>query len=161
MVTRNMGEINGKEYNLTIKDEEISTLTIYKNNESVDITDEDIDFARYLIDDSNVATTKTYSSSKIEELINVIEANITDNETKVELLTSLVNSLINDAQSSTTTTYSSSKIEEITTEINNKISDAKEQLPRRIVVTVDDNGNATFSLSNLPVAEGNFDDEIT
>ena len=116
------------------------------------ITDEDIDFARYLIDDSNVATTKTYSSSKIEELINVIEANITDNETKVELLTSLVNSLINDAQSSTTTTYSSAKIEEITTEINNKISDAKEQLPRRIVVTVDDNGNATFSLSNLPVA---------
>ena len=125
------------------------------------ITDEDIDFARYLIDDSNVATTKTYSSSKIEELINVIEANITDNETKVELLTSLVNSLINDAQSSTTTTYSSAKIEEITTEINNKISDAKEQLPRRIVVTVDDNGNATFSLSNLPVAEGSFDDEIT
>ena len=125
------------------------------------ITDEDIDFARYLIDDSNVATTKTYSSSKIEELINVIEANITDNETKVELLTSLVNSLINDAQSSTTTTYSSAKIEEITTEINNKISDAKEQLPRRIVVTVDDNGNATFSLSNLPIAEGNFDDEIT
>ena len=125
------------------------------------ITDEDIDFARYLIDDSSVATTKTYSSSKIEELINVIEANITDNETKVELLTSLVNSLINDAQSSTTTTYSSAKIEEITTEINNKISDAKEQLPRRIVVTVDDNGNATFSLSNLPVAEGNFDDEIT
>ena len=118
------------------------------------ITDEDIDFARYLIDDSSVATTKTYSSSKIEELINVIEANITDNETKVELLTSLVNSLINDAQSSTTTTYSSAKIEEITTEINNKISDAKEQLPRRIVVTVDDNGNATFSLSNLPVAEG-------
>ena len=116
------------------------------------ITDEDIDFARYLIDDSSVATTKTYSSSKIEELINVIEANITDNETKVELLTSLVNSLINDAQSSTTTTYSSAKIEEITTEINNKISDAKEQLPRRIVVTVDDNGNATFSLSNLPVA---------
>ena len=116
------------------------------------ITDEDIDFARYLIDDSNVATTKTYSSSKIEELINVIEANITDNETKVELLTSLVNSLINDAQSSTTTTYSSAKIEEITPEINNKISDAKEQLPRRIVVTVDDNGNATFSLSNLPVA---------
>lgn len=125
------------------------------------ITDEDIDFARYLIDDSSVATTKTYSSSKIEELINVIEANITDNETKVELLTSLVNSLINDAQSSTTTTYSSAKIEEITTEINNKISDAKEQLPRRIVVTVDDNGNATFSLSNLPVAEGSFDDEIT
>lgn len=125
------------------------------------ITDEDIDFAKYLIDDSNVATTKTYSSSKIEELINVIEANITDNETKVELLTSLVNSLINDAQSSTTTTYSSAKIEEITTEINNKISDAKEQLPRRIVVTVDDNGNATFSLSNLPIAEGNFDDEIT
>ena len=116
------------------------------------ITDEDIDFAKYLIDDSNVATTKTYSSSKIEELINVIEANITDNETKVELLTSLVNSLINDAQSSTTTTYSSAKIEEITTEINNKISDAKEQLPRRIVVTVEDNGNATFSLSNLPVA---------
>ena len=116
------------------------------------ITDEDIDFARYLIDDSNVATTKTYSSSKIEELINVIEANITDNETKVELLTSLVNSLINDDQSSTTTTYSSAKIEEITTEINNKISDAKEQLPRRIVVTVDDNGNATFSLSNLPIA---------
>ena len=125
------------------------------------ITDEDIDFARYLIDDSSVATTKTYSSSKIEELINVIEANITDNETKVELLTSLVNSLINDAQSSTTTTYSSAKIEEITTEINNKISDAKEQLPRRIVVTVDDNGNATLSLSNLPIAEGNFDDEIT
>lgn len=125
------------------------------------ITDEDIDFARYLIDDSSVATTKTYSSSKIEELINVIEANITDNETKVELLTSLVNSLINDAQSSTTTTYSSAKIEEITTEINNKISDAKEQLPRRIVVTVDDNGNATFSLSNIPIAEGNFDDEIT
>lgn len=125
------------------------------------ITDEDIDFARYLIDDSSVATTKTYSSSKIEELINVIEANITDNETKVELLTSLVNSLINDAQSSTTTTYSSAKIEEITTEINNKISDTKEQLPRRIVVTVDDNGNATFSLSNLPVAEGEFDDEIT
>ena len=125
------------------------------------ITDEDIDFAKYLIDDSNVATTKTYSSSKIEELINVIEANITDNETKVELLTSLVNSLINDAQSSTTTTYSSAKIEEITTEINNKISDAKEQLPRRIVVTVEDNGNATFSLSNLPVAEGSFDDEIT
>ena len=125
------------------------------------ITDEDIDFAKYLIDDSSVATNKTYSSSKIEELINVIEANITDNETKVELLTSLVNSLINDAQSSTTTTYSSAKIEEITTEINNKISDAKEQLPRRIVVTVDDNGNATFSLSNLPVAEGNFDDEIT
>ena len=125
------------------------------------ITGEDIDFAKYLIDDSNVATTKTYSSSKIEELINVIEANITDNETKVELLTSLVNSLINDAQSSTTTTYSSAKIEEITTEINNKISDAKEQLPRRIVVTVDDNGNATFSLSNLPVAEGSFDDEIT
>lgn len=125
------------------------------------ITDEDIDFAKYLIDDSNVATTKTYSSSKIEELINVIEANITDNETKVELLTSLVNSLINDAQSSTTTTYSSAKIEEITTEINNKISDAKEQLPRRIVVTVDDNGNATFSLSNLPITEGNFDDEIT
>ena len=125
------------------------------------ITDEDIDFARYLIDDSSVATNKTYSSSKIEELINVIEANITDNETKVELLTSLVNSLINDAQSSTTTTYSSAKIEEITTEINNKISDAKEQLPRRIVVTVDDNGNATFSLSNLPVAEGSFDDEIT
>lgn len=122
------------------------------------ITDEDIDFAKYLIDDSNVATTKTYSSSKIEELINVIEANITDNETKVELLTSLVNSLINDAQSSTTTTYSSAKIEEITTEINNKISDAKEQLPRRIVVTVEDNGNATFSLSNLPVAEGSFDD---
>ena len=118
------------------------------------ITDEDIDFAKYLIDDSNVATTKTYSSSKIEELINVIEANITDNETKVELLTSLVNSLINDAQSSTTTTYSSAKIEEITTEINNKISDAKEQLPRRIVVTVDDNGNATFSLSNLPTVEG-------
>ena len=116
------------------------------------ITGEDIDFAKYLIDDSSVATTKTYSSSKIEELINVIEANITDNETKVELLTSLVNSLINDAQSSTTTTYSSAKIEEITTEINNKISDAKEQLPRRIVVTVDDNGNATFSLSNLPVA---------
>ena len=116
------------------------------------ITDEDIDFARYLIDDSSVATTKTYSSSKIEELINVIEANITDNETKVELLTSLVNSLINDAQSSTTTTYSSAKIEEITTEINNKISDAKEQLPRRIVVAVDDNGNATFSLSNLPIA---------
>ena len=125
------------------------------------ITDEDIDFAKYLIDDSSVATNKTYSSSKIEELINVIEANITDNETKVELLTSLVNSLINDAQSSTTTTYSSAKIEEITTEINNKISDAKEQLPRRIVVTVDDNGNATFSLSNLPIAEGNFDDEIT
>ena len=125
------------------------------------ITGEDIDFAKYLIDDSNVATTKTYSSSKIEELINVIEANITDNETKVELLTSLVNSLINDAQSSTTTTYSSAKIEEITTEINNKISDAKEQLPRRIVVTVEDNGNATFSLSNLPVAEGSFDDEIT
>ena len=118
------------------------------------ITGEDIDFAKYLIDDSSVATTKTYSSSKIEELINVIEANITDNETKVELLTSLVNSLINDAQSSTTTTYSSAKIEEITTEINNKISDAKEQLPRRIVVTVDDNGNATFSLSNLPIAEG-------
>lgn len=125
------------------------------------ITDEDIDFARYLIDDSSVATNKTYSSSKIEELINVIEANITDNETKVELLTSLVNSLINDAQSSTTTTYSSAKIEEIATEINNKISDAKEQLPRRIVMTVDDNGNATFSLSNLPVAEGSFDDEIT
>ena len=122
------------------------------------ITDEDIDFTRYLIDDSSVATNKTYSSSKIEELINAIEANITDNETKVELLTSLVNSLINDAQPSTTTTYSSSKIEEMSTEINNKISDAKEQLPRRIVVTVDDNGNATFSLSNLPVAEGSFDD---
>ena len=125
------------------------------------ITDEDIDFARYLIDDSSVATTKTYSSSKIEELINVIEANITDNETKVELLTSLVNSLINDAQSSTTTTYSSSKIEEMSTNTNKKISDVEEKLPRRIVVTVDDNGNATFSLSNLPVAEGNFDDEIT
>lgn len=125
------------------------------------ITDEDIDFAKYLIDDSSVATNKTYSSAKIEELINVIEANITDNKTKVELLTSLVNSLINDAQSSNTTTYSSAKIEEITTEINKKISDAKEQLPRRVVVTVDDNGNATFSLSNLPVAEGKFDDEIT
>ena len=48
--------------------------------------------------------------------------------------------------------YLDSHEEEITTEINNKISDAKEQLPRRIVVTVDDNGNATFSLSNLPVA---------
>lgn len=122
------------------------------------ITDEDIDFAKYLIDDSNVATTKTYSSSKIEELINVIEANITDNETKVELLTSLVNSLINDAQSSTTTTYSSSKIEEMSTNTNKKLSDVEEKLPRRIVVTVDDNGNATFSLSNLPIAEGNFDD---
>lgn len=125
------------------------------------ITGEDIDFAKYLIDDNNVATNKTYSSSKIEELINVIEANITDNKTKVELLTSLVNSLINDAQSSNTTTYSSAKVEEIATEINKKISDAKEQLPRRIVVTVDNNGNATFSLSNLPVAEGKFDDEIT
>lgn len=122
------------------------------------ITDEDIDFAKYLIDDSNVATTKTYSSSKIEELINVIEANITDNETKVELLTSVVNSLINDAQSSTTTTYSSSKIEEMSTNTNKKLSDVEEKLPRRIVVTVDDNGNATFSLSNLPIAEGNFDD---
>jgi len=122
------------------------------------ITDEDIDFAKYLIDDSNVATTKTYSSSKIEELINVIEANITDNQTKVELLTSLVNSLINDAQSSTTTTYSSSKIEEMSTNTNKKLSDVEEKLPRRIVVTVDDNGNATFSLSNLPIAEGNFDD---
>jgi hypothetical protein len=125
------------------------------------ITGEDIDFAKYLIDDNNVAINKTYSSSKIEELINVIETNITDNKTKVELLTSLVNSLINDAQSSNTTTYSSAKIEEITTEINKKISDAKEQLPRRIVVTVDNNGDATFSLSNLPVAEGKFDDEIT
>ena len=125
------------------------------------ITDEDIDFAKYLIDDSSVATNKTYSSSKIEELINVIEANITDNETKVELLTSLVNSLINDAQSSTTTTYSSAKIEEMSTNTNKKLSDVEEKLPRRIVVTVDDNGNATFSLSNLPVAEGNFDDEIT
>lgn len=115
------------------------------------ITDEDIDFAKYLIDDSSVATNKTYSSSKIEELINVIEANITDNETKVELLTSLVNSLINDAQSSTTTTYSSSKIEEMSTNTNKKLSDVEEKLPRRIVVTVDDNGNATFSLSNLPV----------
>lgn len=122
------------------------------------ITDEDIDFAKYLIDDSNVATTKTYSSSKIEELINVIEANITDNETKVELLTSVVNSLINDAQSSTTTTYSSSKIEEMSTNTNKKLSDVEEKLPRRIVVTVDDNGNATFSLSNLPIAESNFDD---
>ena len=116
------------------------------------ITDEDIDFAKYLIDDSNVATNKTYSSSKIEELINVIEANITDNQTKVELLTSLVNSLINDAQSSTTTTYSSSKIEEMSTNTNKKLSDVEKKLPRRIVVTVDDNGNATFSLSNLPVA---------
>ena len=80
------------------------------------ITDEDIDFVKYLIDDSSVVTNKTYSSAKIEE---------------------------------------------IATEINKKISDAKEQLPRRIVVTVDDNGNATFSLSNLPVAEGKFDDEIT
>lgn len=122
------------------------------------ITDEDIDFAKYLIDDSSVATNKTYSSSKIEELINVIEANITDNQTKVELLTSLVNSLINDAQSSTTTTYSSSKIEEMSTNTNKKLSDVEEKLPRRIVVTVDDNGNATFSLSNLPIAEGNFDD---
>ena len=116
------------------------------------ITDEDIDFAKYLIDDSNVATTKTYSSSKIEELINVIEANITDNETKVELLTSLVNSLINDAQSSTTTTYSSSKIEEMSTNTNKKLSDVEKKLPRRIVVAVDDNGNATCSLSNLPIA---------
>ena len=123
------------------------------------ITDEDIDFAKYLIDDSSVATNKTYSSSKIEELINVIEANITDNQTKVELLTSLVNSLINDAQSSTTTTYSSSKIEEMSTNTNKKLSDVEEKLPRRIVVTVDDNGNATFSLSNLPIAEGNFDED--
>ena len=42
-------EINGKEYNLTIKDEEISTLTIYENNESVDITDEDIDLIKEYI----------------------------------------------------------------------------------------------------------------
>ena len=77
------------------------------------------------------------------------------------ILKTRVNNIINDSTSSSTKTYSSAKIEEITTEINNKISDAKEQLPRRIVVTVDDNGNATFSLSNLPIAEGNFDDEIT
>ena len=77
------------------------------------------------------------------------------------ILKTRVNNIINDSTSSSTKTYSSSKIEEITTEINTKISDAKEQLPRRIVVTVDDNGNATFSLSNLPIAEGNFDDEIT
>ena len=45
-------EINGKEYNLTIKDEEISTLTIYENNESVDITDEDIDLIKEYINKS-------------------------------------------------------------------------------------------------------------
>lgn len=77
------------------------------------------------------------------------------------ILKTRVNNIINDSTSSSTKTYSSAKIEEITTEINKKISDAKEQLPRRVVVTVDDNGNATFSLSNLPVAEGKFDDEVT
>ena len=77
------------------------------------ITDEDIDFVKYLIDDNNVATNKTYSSSKIEE---------------------------------------------IATGINAKISDTKELLPRRIVMSVDDTGNAKFSLSNLPIAEGEFDE---
>lgn len=44
-------EINGKEYNLTIKNNEISTLTIYENNESVDITDEDIDLIKKYINE--------------------------------------------------------------------------------------------------------------
>lgn len=80
---------------------------------AANITDEDIDFVKYLIDDNNVATNKTYSSSKIEE---------------------------------------------IATGINAKISDTKELLPRRIVMSVDDTGNAKFSLSNLPIAEGEFDE---
>lgn len=112
-----------------------------------------------IINDSTSSSTKTYSSSKIKELINAIETEITDNKTKVDLLTSLVNTLVNDNQASTTTTYSSSKIEELHSVNIKKINEISKQIPIGVKMSVDDTGNAIFSLMQPSTgADGEFDD---
>lgn len=72
------------------------------------ITDEGIDFAKYLIDDSSVATNKTYSSAKVEEIVTIAREKSDSNKEQIDQLKGDINKLnVNKVNNADFNTYKS------------------------------------------------------